>query len=105
MASTDENKLEKQKQNGKLIAFGKEAVASKEAVVSKEALAKQDGHQKPKYQITEAEQIRLLNMQTRLLKRQLDDLRGQEPDPPGMMQMFHNVGAAIKWKWNAANSD
>ena len=99
MASTDENELEKQKQNGKLIALGKEGVANKEA------LAKQDRQQKPKYQITEAEQTRLLNMQTRILKRQLDDLRGRVPDPPGMMQKFHNVGAAIKWKWNAANSD
>jgi hypothetical protein len=90
MASTDENELGKQRQNGKLIALGKEAIADKEV------LAKQDGQQKPKYQITEAEQTRLLNMQTRILKRQLDDLRGQEPDPPGKMQKFHNVGAAIK---------
>jgi hypothetical protein len=43
MASTEENELEKQKQNEKLVALGKEAVANKEA------LAKEHRQHKHKY--------------------------------------------------------
>lgn len=86
MAPPEESQLEKQRQHEKLIAVGKEALAKEGG----QQAAK--GAQQP-YQliITEVEQTRLLNMQTRILKRHFDALRGEEPDRPGKNQNILDV--------------